>query len=171
MVRGLQGKNPRIAETAFISEAAYVVGEVEIGDFSTVWPGAVIRGDYARIVIGRYSNIEDNSVLHGGAPLTIGNEVIVGHGAVVHCRKAGNNVLIGSHATILDGAEIGDFCIIAAGTLVPPGMIIPPYSLVMGVPAEVKGRISERQEEELKVGGRLYAEFAQRYKLEGLGKF
>jgi carbonic anhydrase/acetyltransferase-like protein (isoleucine patch superfamily) len=153
MVRGLQGKNPRIAETAFISEAAYVVGEVEIGDFSTVWPGAVIRGDYARIVIGRYSNIEDNSVLHGGAPLTIGNEVIVGHGAVVHCRKAGNNVLIGSHATILDGAEIGDFCI------------------VMGVPAEVKGRISERQEEELKVGGRLYAEFAQRYKLEGLGKF
>lgn len=168
MIRSFQGKTPKIAETAFVSEAAYVVGEVEIGDFSSVWPGAVIRGDFAPIKIGRYTNLEDNCVLHCASPLTIGDEVIVGHGAVVHCRRLGNNVLVGNNATILDEAEIGDFCLVAAGTLVPPGMIVPPYSLVMGVPGKVKGKLTEKQLAELKLGDQAYFDLSQKYKKEGL---
>ena len=169
MIRGFQGKVPKVAETAFVSEAAYVVGEVEVGEFSGIWPGAVVRGDFARIVIGKYTNIEDNCVIHCASPLSMGDEVIVGHGAVVHCRKVGSNVLIGNHATVLDEVEIGDFCIIAAGTLVPPGMVIPDYSLVMGVPARVKGRLSDAQIEEIKTSVKFYVDLVQKYKREGLG--
>lgn len=166
MIRSFQGKTPKIAPTAFISEAAYVIGEVEIGDYSSVWPGAVIRGDFAPIVVGRYTNLEDNCVIHCASAMTIGDEVIVGHGAVVHCRRVGSNVLIGNNATILDEAEIGDFCLIAAGTLVPPGMVVPSYSLVMGVPGKIKGKLTEKQLEELKLGDRAYFELSQRYKKE-----
>ncbi len=160
---------PKIAETAFVSEAAYVVGEVEIGEFSGVWPGAIVRGDFAPIVIGKYTNIEDNCVIHCASPLSIGDEVIVGHGAVVHGRKVGSHVLIGNQATVLDEVEIGNYCVIAAGSLVPPGMIVPDYSLVMGVPARVKGRLSDAQIEEIKTSVKFYVDLVQKYKREGLG--
>lgn len=168
MIRGFEGKTPKIAPTAFISEAAYVVGDVEIGDYSSVWPGAVIRADYAKIVIGRCTNLEDNCVVHCGTPLIIGNDVIVGHGAVIHCGRIGDNVLVGSNATLLDEAEIDDFCIIGAGSLVTQGMRIPQRSLVLGVPATIRGQLSNEQVSQLKEAGRLYAEFAQRLKREGL---
>jgi len=168
MIRPLDGNMPKIAASAFISEAAYIVGDVEIGEHATVWPGAVIRADYAKIIIGRYSNLEDNCVIHCGTPLVIGNDVIVGHGAVVHCSLVGNHVLIGSNATVLDGAEIGELCIIGAGCLVTQDTKIPPRSLVMGVPAKIKKRLSDEQVELLRVAGRQYAEFAQRFKLQGL---
>jgi len=169
VIRGFQGKMPKIAETAFVSEAAYVVGEVEIGEFSGVWPGAIVRGDFAPIVIGKYTNIEDNCVIHCASPLSIGDEVIVGHGAVVHGRKVGSHVLIGNQATVLDEVEIGNYCVIAAGSLVPPGMIVPDYSLVMGVPARVKGRLSDAQIEEIKTSVKFYVDLVQKYKREGLG--
>jgi carbonic anhydrase/acetyltransferase-like protein (isoleucine patch superfamily) len=159
---------PRIASSAFISEAAYVVGNVEIGEYSSVWPGAVIRGDYAGIVIGSYVHIEDNAVVHCGVPLVMGDNIICGHGAVVHCAKVGSNVLIGSHATLLDGVEIGDYCMIAAGALVAPGTKIPEGSMVMGIPAEVKGPLTEAQVGRLKVGAIGYAEYAQKHKRSGL---
>ena len=159
---------PKIAASAFISEAAYVVGDVEIGEYATVWPGAVIRADYAKIVIGRYTNLEDNCVIHCGTPLVIGDDVIVGHGAVVHCSLVGNHVLIGSNATVLDGAEIGEFCVIGAGSLVTQDTKIPPRSLVMGVPAKIKKRLSDEQVEMLRGAGRQYSEFAQRFKQQGL---
>ena len=168
MIRSFEGKMPKIAPTAFISEAAYVVGDVEIGDYSSIWPGAVIRADYAGITIGRYTNLEDNCVVHCGTPLIIGDGVIVGHGAVIHCGKIGNNVLIGSNATLLDDADIGDFCIIGAGALVTQGTRIPSKSLVIGVPATIRGILSDGQIEGLKEAGRLYAEFGQRLKRDGL---
>ena len=138
MIRGFNGKTPKIAVSAFVSEWAYVVGNVEIGENSGVWPGAVIRGDFGSIKIGRNCQIEDNSVVHAGTNVDIGDNVIVGHGVVVHCMKIGDNVLIGNNATILDYAEIGDNTIIGANSMVSTGQKIPSNSFVVGVPAEIK---------------------------------
>lgn len=168
MIRAFGGKTPRIAKTAFISEAAYVVGNVEIGDYSSVWPGAVIRGDYAKVTIGEYVHLEDNCVVHCGTPLVIGNHIIVGHGAVVHCGRIGDNVLVGSGATVLDRAKIGDSCIIGAGSLITPDTVIPPRSLVVGVPATVRGEVTDEQIRRLREDIEGYWAYALRYKEEGL---
>ncbi len=122
MIRSFNGKTPKLAESSFVSEAAYVIGDVELGENSGVWPGAIIRGDFAGIKIGHNTMVEDNCVLHTGTPMEIGDNVIIGHSVVVHGKKIGNNNLIGNNATILDNAQIGSFCIIGAGCLVSPGM-------------------------------------------------
>lgn len=174
MIRNLGSKTPKIAESAFVSEAAYVIGDVEIGENSSVWPGAVIRGDFGNIKIGNNTAIEDNCVIHSGTPsapigeVTIGDRVHIGHGAVINCRKIGNNVLIGMNSTILHDAEIGDFCIIAAGCLVSQGMKIPDNSFVAGVPGEIKGKASPQQLWWVKQGPQGYAELAEQYKQQGL---
>ncbi len=168
MIRNFGNKVPKIAPSAFVSEAAYVVGDVEIAENASVWPGAVVRGDFGRITIGRNTAIEDGAVVHSGGDLTIGSDTIIGHGAVVHCRKVGNNVLVGNNATILDGAEIGDYCIIGAGALVPPETKIPDESLVMGNPAKVQRKVSPERLAMLKAGASAYARLAQQYKEQGL---
>jgi len=169
MLRSLDGKKPRIAESAFISETAYIVGDVEIGEDSSVWPGAVIRADFSSIKIGKKVHVEDNVVLHSGlAPVTIGDDVIMGHGAIVHAEKVGHNVLIGANATILHDVEIGDFCIIAGGAVVPERMKIPDGSFVVGVPAEVRGKASAKQLTWVKQGPSTYSELAHKYKEQGL---
>ena len=145
MIRSLPGKTPKIAASAFVSEAAYVVGDVEIGENSTIWPGAVIRGDFAKITIGDNVMVEDNCVLHVGDPMVIGNYVNIAHGAVVHASKIGNHVLVGINATVLHEVEIGDYCIIGANSLVSQRMKIPDRSFVAGVPAEIKGKPTEEQ--------------------------
>jgi len=106
MIRSFNGKTPKIADTAFVSEFAYVVGDVEIGEKSGVWPGAVVRGDFGSIRIGQNSHIEDNAVLHAWKSLIIGDNVTVGHSAVVHCLRIGDNVLVGNNATVLDDTEM-----------------------------------------------------------------
>jgi carbonic anhydrase/acetyltransferase-like protein (isoleucine patch superfamily) len=166
MIRIFNGKRPDIAPSAFVSEAAYVIGDVLIGNNASVWPGAVIRGDVCKIEIGENTSIEDNCVVHGD--VRIGNGVIIGHGAVIHCHKIGNNVLIGNNATILNGAEIGHFCIIGAGSMVTIDMKIPDDSLVMGLPAQIKGQISSKQRLELKEGAMFYTKLAREYREEGL---
>jgi len=176
MIRSLGGKTPKIADSAFISEAAYVVGDVEIGENSSVWPGAVIRGDFGQIRIGNNTIIEDTCVIHSGSPsgpvamadVTIGDNVQIGHGAVINCPRIGNNVLIGMNATILHDAEIGDFCVIGAGCLVTQGMVIPDRSFVVGVPAEIKGPVSPEQLWWVEEGSPLYHKLARQYKEEGL---
>ncbi len=168
MIRSVNGKIPKIAESAFVSEAAYVIGDVEIGENSGVWPGAVIRGDFAHIKIGNNTMIEDNSVIHTGMPIEIGDNVTIGHGVVVHGKKIGNNNLIGNNATILDNAVIGNFCMIGAGSLVSPGMEIPDESLVMGIPARIKGKITPIQRQRLTSGSQAYLELVKLYKKEGL---
>lgn len=145
MIKSFDGKTPEISESAFVSEAAYIVGDVEIGDYSNIWPGAVIRADFAKIKIGRYVDIEDNCTLHAGNDMEIGDNVIIGHGAVVHSRKIGNNVLIGMNATTLHNSEIGDHCIVAAGAVVTEGMKIPSNSFVAGVPARIRGPLTDQQ--------------------------
>ncbi len=151
MIREFRGKKPIISPSAFIDTTAVIIGDVEIGDHSSVWPGAVIRGDLGKITIGDQSIIEDNCVIHSGAPgsssedVSIGNRVIIGHGAVLNCKSIGNNVLIGMNATLLHKAQVGSFSIIGAATLVGDGQIIPEHSLVLGVPGKIKGRPSKKQ--------------------------
>jgi carbonic anhydrase/acetyltransferase-like protein (isoleucine patch superfamily) len=174
MIRSLDGKTPQIAASAFVSEAAYVVGDVQIGDESNVWPGAVIRADFGSIRIGCHTAVEDNAVIHSGTPaapigdVTIGDRVIIGHGAVLNCRSIGNHVLIGMNATILHDAEIGDNCVIAAGCLVGQGMKIPDLSLVVGVPGRILGQPTEQQLWWANEGYKEYVALANRYKKEGL---
>ncbi len=175
MIRSLNGKTPRIADSAFVSEAAYIVGDVEIGENSSVWPGAVIRGDLGKITIGRNVVVEDNCVIHSGSPslppitdVTIGDNVIIGHGAVMQGRSIGNNVMVSIKATILHDAEIGDNSIIAAGCVVKEKMIIPEKSFVVGVPAEIKGEVADHQSYWMEQSPRIYGELAERYKKEGL---
>ncbi len=174
MIRGVNGKTPRVAESAFVSESAYVVGDVEIGDGSSVWPGAVIRGDFGRITIGRNTAVEDNCVIHSGSlsspiiDVTIGDNVLIGHGAVLNCRRIGSDVVIGMRATILHDAEIGDFCLIAAGCVVGQGMKVPENSFVAGVPARIKGKLTAQQVRWIQEGPRDYAELARQYREQGL---
>lgn len=153
MLESFDGKKPVVAETAFVHPTAHVRGDVEIGELSIVWPGTTIAGDMGTIKIGRCVIIEDNCVLHAGACedweqnnrslLEIGENVTIGHGAVVHARKIGNRVMVGMNSTILEQVEIGDNCIIAAGALVPEGMKIPNGSMVAGIPAKIKGELKE----------------------------
>jgi len=177
MIRSFSGKTPKIAQSAFVSKAAYVVGDVEIGENSSVWPGAVIRGDFGKIKIGSNTAVEDNCIIHSGSPssptppisdVTIGDNVHIGHGAVINCRRIGNNVLIGMSATILHDAEIGNFCIIGACCLVSQGMQIPDKSFVVGIPAKVKGEATPEQLFWVEEAPKTYVELAKQYKQEGL---
>jgi carbonic anhydrase/acetyltransferase-like protein (isoleucine patch superfamily) len=176
MIRSFNGKTPKIADSAFISEAAYVVGDVEIGDNCSVWPGAVIRGDCGTIRIGNNTIVEDTCVIHSGSPstpgciadITIGDNVEIGHGAVINCCRIDNNVLVGMNATILHDAEIGDSAVIGAGCVVRQGMKIPAKSFVAGVPGKIRGEASPRQLWWVQEGLPIYNQLAKQYKEEGL---
>ena len=168
MIRTFNGKTPRIHETAFISEAAYIAGDVEIGEDSSVWPGTVIRADHAPIVIGKRTQIEDNCTVHSGTPLTIGNNVHIGHSVVVHCSCIGDITLIGNHATLSENAEIGECCVVGAGALVTPGMKVPDRSFIVGVPAKVKGEVSEDRINITRMSVDIYVKMSKEYKEQGL---
>lgn len=149
----------------FIADTARVFGKVKLGDEVSIWFGAVLRGDGDTITVGNRSNIQDHAVVHvdPGYPTSIGDECIVGHGAIVHGATLSNNVLVGMHATILNGAEIGEFCIVGAGALVPEGMKIPAYSLVLGVPAKVVKTISEEQKVKIIKNAESYVNLSKVY--------
>jgi carbonic anhydrase/acetyltransferase-like protein (isoleucine patch superfamily) len=175
MIRSFNGKTPRIHESAFISETAYIIGDVEIGENSSVWPGAVVRGDLGKITIGKNTVIEDNCIIHSGRPsfppnidVTFGDNVIMGHGAVSNACRIGNNVIIGMNSTLLHDVEIGDYAIIAAGCVVKEKMKIPEKSFVVGVPAVVKGKISQEQLWWSQNSPKIYQELSQQYKKEWL---
>ena len=175
MIRSFNGKTPKIAASAFVSEAAYIVGDVEIGEHTCIWPGAVVRGDLGKITIGDNVVIEDNCVVHAGAPtlpptcnVSIGNNVVFGHGAISNGRKIGNNVLISIGAIILHDVEIGDGSIIAAGCVVKEKAVIPPKSLVVGVPGVIKGQVGDDMAYWTTQSPRIYQELAEQYKKEGL---
>jgi len=168
MIRTFNGKTPKIHQTAFISEAAYVVGDVEIGENSSVWPGTVIRGDHAPIIIGKNTQIEDNGLVHTGTPMSIGDNVHIGHNVVVHCSRIGDTTLIGNHATLSEYAEIGDFCVVGAGALVTPGMKVPDRTFVVGVPAKAKGEVSEDRIAITRQSVDIYVKMSKEYKEQGL---
>jgi carbonic anhydrase/acetyltransferase-like protein (isoleucine patch superfamily) len=172
MIKSFNGKAPKIAPSAFVSESAYVVGDVEIGEHSSIWPGAVLRGDTGKVAIGKYTAVEDNCVIHSGVPgdgdTFIGDECNIAHGAVVHCKSIGNNVMIGINATILHNAEIGNHCLIGAACLVMEDMKVPDNSFVVGVPGKTKSKVKPDQMYWLDKVPVEYAEFGKMYKGEGL---
>ena len=151
---------------AFIHEKAFINGKVRIGKDSSIWPFAVLRGDIERIEIGEGSNVQDNAVVHtdNEKPTIIGNNVVIGHCAVVHGAVVGNNVLIGINATVLSGSRIGNNCIIGAGAVVSENMEIPDNSIAVGVPAMVIKRADEKAVERIKKNAESYIELSKKYR-------
>ncbi len=167
MIRTLDGVAPRVHPTAYVSEAAYVIGDVVIGEGSSVWPGTVIRGDMGRIVIGKYTCVQDNSVVHCDTDAIIGDNVVIGHRVVCHAKEVGDRTLLGNGAVVNDGVTIGAECVIASGAVVLDDMQIPARSIAVGVPARVRGQVQDRH---LKLGeyfNGVYILKAQRYLRNG----
>ena len=150
LIKPFQHKSPHIHESAFVAETAAVIGDVVIGARASIWYGVVLRGDINSIRIGDETNIQDNAVVHvddekrGGdnGRAVIGNRVTIGHGAIIHACRIGDNSLIGMGAVVLSRAEIGENCIVAAGAVVKEAMIVPPNSLVAGTPAVIKSTLT-----------------------------
>ena len=166
MIRPLDGKKPRIHPSAFVSEAAYIVGDVVIGEGTSIWPGAVIRADYGDIIIGKDCSIQDNAVLHTDDHLELGDNVLLTHGAVVHGGKVGSNVLIGVNAVLLEDTDVGNHVFIGAGAIVRGK--VPNNSLVIGVPGQIRP-LSEKQAERLKDPTARYVLNGKRFGAQGLG--
>ena len=145
MIRTLNGVTPRVAETAWVSEFAYVVGNVEIGEYASIWPGVTVRGDGDNsIKIGDYVNVQEGSVVHGDG-LVIEDHVSVGHSVVLHCDRVGSGSLLGNNCTILNRVTLGQQCLVAANSAVLSGANIPARSFVTGAPGQVKREVSESQ--------------------------
>jgi len=153
-------KTPKLGKGVYLAKTAVVLGDVTLGAHSSVWFGAVLRGDINRIVIGHHSNIQDNAVLHLADELAciLGNWVTVGHGAIVHACTVGDETLVGMGAVILDGAVIGKQSIIGAKALVTQGTRIPPGSLVLGAPAKVVRKLSREERAGLKWWAQKYVD-------------
>ncbi len=169
MIRPFRGIWPRIAETAFIEESARVIGDVEIGEHSSVWFHTVIRGDVHFIRIGRYTNIQDGTIVHVTEerfPVIIGDRVTIGHRAIVHGCTIEEDCLIGMGAILLDGVVVGKGSLVAAGALVREGTHVPPGSLVAGVPARIVREVTPSERERIERGWRGYCELKDRYRQE-----
>jgi len=168
LIQSVNGKTPKIHPRAFVSEAAYVVGDVEIGEGSSVWPGSVVRGDAGKIVIGKNTCIQDNSVVHGDADVTIGDDVVVAHRVVCHGRSIGNRVLLGNGCIVNDGVVIGDDSIIASGAMVVDRMEIPARSVVAGLPARIRRAVEDKDIVLIKGYRDIYVRNTAMYLKEGL---
>lgn len=166
MIRDFQGIRPKVHPSVFVEESAIIIGDVEIGEGSSVWFNAVIRGDVNTIRIGHQTNIQDLSMLHVTKdvyPLFIGNEVTVGHSVTLHGCTVKDRCLIGMGANVLDGAVIGEECIIGSGALVTEKMVVPPKTLVVGVPAKPKRDLTEKELAFLRTSALNYFHYAQIY--------
>nr|WP_326529126.1 gamma carbonic anhydrase family protein [Rhodoferax sp.] len=162
---------PRMAASAWVADSAQVMGNVELGEDTSIWFGAIVRGDTEVITIGRGSNIQDASVLHAdiGKPLTVGENVTVGHQVMLHGCTIGDGSLIGIGAVVLNGAKIGKGCIVGAGALVTEGKEFPDGSMILGSPAKVVRELSTDQQNALRMSAMHYIENARRFK-NGLKK-
>ena len=172
-IRSFQGKTPRIAATAWIDPTALVIGDVTIGEHSSLWPMSVARGDVQGITIGEYTNIQDGSVLHvthdsefspGGRALVIGNHVTAGHRVILHACTVGDFCLIGMAATVMDGAVVGSRSVIAAGSLVPEGKQLEGGFLYVGAPARCKRALSEEELRFLDYSSKHYAKLKDQHR-------
>ena len=161
------GNTPRVADSALVAESACLIGDVEVGENSSIWPGVVIRGDIQPIRIGSNCHVEDNSVLHGYASL--GDDTLVAHGCVVEGR-VGKGTIISNGAAILLEAEIGDSCLIAAKAVVLENTKVPNRSFVAGVPGKIKGEISRSHIEKMEFYAPYYAQLVKEYKRQGIWK-
>lgn len=165
MIRSYRGRGPAIAESAYVDASAQVIGDVELGERSSVWCNTTIRGDVNSIRVGEETNIQDNCCLHvdRDQALTLGDRVVVGHSATLHGCGVGDGCLIGMAATVLSGAMIGRESIVAAGSLVLEGAQIPPRSLVMGAPAKVRRPVTDEEVERIRRNAASYVELSREY--------
>ena len=162
----LDGTQPRVADSAWVADSAQVMGNVVLGEDSSVWFGTVIRGDTETITVGRGSNIQDASVLHAdiGKPLTIGDNVTVGHQVMLHGCTIGDESLIGIGAIVLNGAKIGRHCLVGAGALVTEGKEFPDGSMILGSPAKAVRQLTPEQIEGLRLSAQHYVDNARRFR-------
>jgi len=159
MIRTYQGQTPRIPKSCYIDTSAQILGDVVLGERSSVWMNAVLRGDVNSIRVGSCSNVQDCSVLHGQRnlyPVIVGDWVTIGHNATVHGCAVGDNCVIGMGATVLNNSRIGEGCIIAAGSVVPEHTVVPPRTLWAGVPAKLRRELTDKDRA-------LILEYAQNY--------
>ncbi len=165
-MKDLLNQRPDIDASVYVAPLARVYGAVTIGAYSSLWDGAIIRADLEPIWIGEATSIQENAVIHvdAGFPVHIGDNVTIGHGAIVHGATIGNNCIIGIKATVLNGARIGNHCIIGAGAVVTEGKTIPDHSLVLGIPGKVVGTINEEVVEKIRENARIYVELSRRYR-------
>jgi len=169
MIRSFQGHAPQIAASAYVDPQAVVIGNVTVGEDSSIWPCAVLRGDYHSIRIGARTSIQDNCVIHIQGEeysASVGDNVTVGHGVILHGTTVESSCLIGMGAILLNGSRIGTGSIVAAGTLIPEGMVVSPGSLVMGVPGKVRRAITEAEREQIATSAQHYVEFKNAFKAE-----
>lgn len=160
------GITPKLGEDVYIAPGAWVVGDVVIGERSSIWFNTVVRGDENYVRIGCETNVQDNSTLHvtsGRFPLEIGNRVTIGHRAVVHGCIVEDDCLIGMGAIILDGARIGKGSLVAAGSVITPGFVVPPRSLVMGIPGVVRKTVNEAERQMIQASVAHYLQLASAY--------
>src|SRR3954454_4654194 len=166
-ILSFKDQTPRIHPTAFIADSAEVIGDVEIGEESSVWFGSVVRGDVNYIRIGARTNIQDCTVIHvdsGTHPTILEDEITVGHRATLHGCYVESGCLIGIGATLLDGVRVGHNSLVAAGSLITPNTVIPPKSLVMGSPAKVKRQLTDEEVENLSRNWKNYVELSKNYR-------
>lgn len=171
-VRSWRGTLPKLGARVYVDPAATVIGDVELGDDASLWPGTVVRGDVERIRIGARSNIQDGAIIHvthdgpytpGGFPCMVGEDVTVGHGAILHACTIEDCCLIGMHATVLDGAVVRRHAFIGAGALVAPGKVVGEGELWVGNPARCVRKLSDREVEALAYSARHYVELKDDY--------
>ncbi|HEV3467681.1 MAG TPA: gamma carbonic anhydrase family protein [Pyrinomonadaceae bacterium] len=169
MIRPFRGKHPQVHPSAFVEDTAQVIGDVVIGPQSSVWFGAVVRGDVFHVRVGARTNIQDGTVVHvtnGTHATVLEDEVTVGHNVTLHGCHVERGCLVGIGSIVMDGARVGERSLVAAGSLVAPGTIIPPRSLVMGVPARVKRTLSGEEAAQLDLFWQNYVEYTRAYREE-----
>lgn len=165
MIHQFDGKIPNIHKNTFIASSSDVIGNVTIGEYSSVWFGAVLRGDMNTMTIGEYTNVQDNCTMHNDDEfsVSIGDYVTIGHNAIIHGCTISSYTLIGMGSTILNGAEIGEYTIIGAGSLVTQGKKIPSGVLCMGSPARVVRNLTKEEKEGLKESAKHYVKLSMKY--------
>ena len=163
MLVKVNNKFPEIADNTYIAPSSSVIGDVLLKSYSSIWFGAVVRADNGSIKIGERTNIQDNSVIHSDDNSSIGNNVTIGHGVTCHAKTIMDNCLLGNGSTLNEGVVIGEFSLIASGSMVLENMKIPPRSLVMGNPARIRGEINERHLELIKLSSSTYVEKVKIY--------
>jgi len=169
MIRPFRGVHPQIPDSAYVDLSAQVIGDVNIGEQSSVWCNAVLRGDMFYIRIGDRTNVQDNCVIHtrtGSHPTILEDEVTVGHSVTLHGCYVERGALIGIGSIVLDDARVGAQSLVAAGSLISPGTVIPPHSLVMGIPARVKRALTDEEVVGLDAFWKNYVAFVPKYKSE-----
>ena len=167
IVLSFGGKTPRVAESALVADTAYLIGDVEIGDNTSIWPGVVIRGDIDPIRIGNNCHIEDNTVLHAQA--SVGDNAMIGHNCVIE-GKVGRGTLIANGACVLYSAAVGDSCLVAANSVVVENTKVPDGSFVAGTPAKIRGELTESHIERMNFYMPYYIGLVEEYKRQGIWK-